>query len=359
MKGSPGTLATLVAELFQPALPSRPDGSMGAELELIPVRNDSRRRVGIAASGAGPGTAEVARDAARARGWVETVDTYGAPRWNMPGGGRLCYEPGGQFEIISPVLESSAGVGGFLRDTLSALRSSATAAGISLLAVGVDPWNDIDSVPLELHAPRYDAMAGYFNALGPSGARMMRQTASFHVNVELGPKVMERWTLLNSLAPYLVAAFANSTMHAGAATGFASYRSQIWRTLDPTRTGLAFGPADPVGAYTRFAKAAGRILEGDEAHLTTLFPEIRPRGYFEIRSLDSMEPDRFEQALEFISAIIQDGDVAAEAARITGAPDAGLLSPAARYGRAHPQITRRLEALERLAGESPSAARSV
>jgi glutamate--cysteine ligase len=181
---------------------------------------------------------------------------------------------------------------------------------------------------------------------------MMRQTASLHVSVELGPSVMDRWALLNSLAPYLTASYANSSIYAGATTGYASYRSRLWQTLDNTRTGLPFDQVDPIGAYARFASRAGRILDDDRAHLTTLFPEIRPRGYFEIRSLDSMEPDRIEAALMFISGLIHDPGAAASAQQVLGAPDAALLGRAAEYGRSDPFINARLESLEKIAAES-------
>jgi len=345
-------LPSLVEQLFQPAANQRPDGAMGAELEVIPIRTRSRKRVPISPTREGPGSADIARDAARVEGWQEEADDYGAPTWTMPDGGRLCYEPGGQFEIVTPVFTSAVDLSNHLRNVLRVLRASAASADVQLLAFGIDPYNTIDAVALELHAPRYDAMTEYFNAIGDAGVRMMRQTASLHVSVELGPHVMQRWELLNSLAPYLIAMFANSDSYGNSPTGYASYRAHQWQTLDPTRTGLPFDPADPVAAYTRFARNAGRILTDDSSHLTTLFPEVRPRGYFEIRSLDAMEPDRFEYALQFISALVHDGDTAAAASRIIGPPNESLLACAALEGRSDLLLNARIEQLERLATEA-------
>lgn len=354
MQSTPDSMRHLVEALFQPAGATRPDGSMGAELEMIPIRDRTHRRVRIEATDEGPGSADIARDVARVHDWRETIDAYGAPTWLTPDGGRVCYEPGGQLEIVSPVFQSHTGLASFLRRTVTPLRESAVSAGVSLLTTGVDPYNAVEAVPLELHAPRYDAMTSYFDSIGQSGVRMMRQTASLHVSVELGPQVMDRWTLLNALAPYLTASYANSEIYAGQHTGYASYRARLWQTLDPTRTGLPFDPVDPIGAYTRFANGAGRILDDDRAHLTTLFPEIRPRGYFEIRSMDSMEPDRIDEALRFISSIIHDADIAAASTRVIGNPDPLLLRRAAEFGRADAVINERLSELERLAEESPS-----
>lgn len=347
--GNNPVLRDHVAALFERQASPRPNAAIGAELELIPIRSQSHARAGIATSADGIGTADIVRDAARDRGWIETTDSYDTPAWELGDGGRICYEPGGQYEIVSPVFEAPDKLAQFIATNVAILRDAAHAAGVTLLATGVDPYNSLESVAVEMRAPRYDAMARYFDSIGQSGSRMMRQSASLHVSVELGPDVMQRWRLLNALAPYLVAAFANSATYAGHSTDYRSYRSRLWQTLDPSRTGLPFDAADPIGAYFRFAAGAGRIVDDDTEHLTTLFPEVRPRGYFEIRSIDSLEPDGVADALHFISGLINDRDVAAEAVRIVGDPDSALLARAAALGTADPFIRDRVVILERLA----------
>lgn len=349
MQHSQTAMRSLVEALFRPAREPHPDGSMGAELELIPTRSKSRRRVLIESGSDGKGSADIIRAASVGHDWREEVDGYGAPSWMMPDGGRISYEPGGQIEISSPVLPSASDLATFLQDAVLRLRESARKADVELISSGVDPYNSLDAVPLELHAPRYEAMTRYFDSIGASGARMMRQTASLQVSVELGERPFERWALLNALAPYLIAEFANSPTYERTPTGYVSYRAHLWQTLDRTRTGLPFDAGDPVGAYAHFAESAGRILDDDAAHLTTLFPEIRPRGYFEIRSMDSMEPDRIGEALQFISRIVHDDDVAAEARQLVGDPDASLLSRAAGAGRDDTVIDSPLKVLEILA----------
>ncbi|MDQ2889473.1 MAG: glutamate-cysteine ligase family protein [Gemmatimonadota bacterium] len=343
---------SMVAELFEARESAHPDGSVGAELELIPVRANTHESIGIDDSAAGTGTATIARAAARVAGWVETVDSYGAPSWITSEGGRLCYEPGGQFEISSPVYRITTDLESFLTRTVSILRDAARTEGALLLAVGVDPYNRLEQVPAQLHAPRYEGMERHFNMIGPTGARMMRQTASLQLNVELGPDPMRRWSLLNALAPYLTAACANSPVYAGARTNCASYRARLWQTLGAGRTGIPFDESDPIDRYTTFARDADRIVADDRAHLTTLFPEVRPRGYFELRSMDSMEPERAGEAIRFVSALIHDPDVAAEASLVLGAPNAAMLEQAAIHGRRDPQIAERLAILESLAAQS-------
>ena len=343
------SMECLVEELFQPTAVAYPDGSLGAELELIPVRPVNHRRVGIDDAASGPGSASAVREAARANGWTEQTDAYGAPDWVTPEGGRIGYEPGGQIEISSPVFQSAEGLALFLGRTVTALRQSAAPADIELLTLGIDPYNAIEDVATELHAPRYDDMVRHFNSIGPSGARMMRQTASLQLNVELGPDPLARWSLLNALAPYLTAKFANSRCYANSDTGFASYRARLWQALDASRTGIPFNASDPIGAYALFARRAARIMSDDRLHLSTLFPEVRPRGYFELRSMDAMEPARADEAIRFVAALIHDADVAAEAARVLGSPDVNLLARAAISGRSDRQLDDRLRVLESIA----------
>ncbi|HEV2641204.1 MAG TPA: glutamate-cysteine ligase family protein [Candidatus Elarobacter sp.] len=345
------TLDERVAALFvAPAgRTARPAAAIGAELELIPIRRATHSVVGIETSRDGAGTADVLRTVAHALQWTETPDAYGAPSWHLPVGGRISYEPGGQLEISSPVCDDAASLARFLCETVSAVRDAAAESGLELLALGVDPYNEMGAVPRVLFAPRYERMERYFDAIGPSGVRMMRQTASLQINVELGDVPLLRWRLLNALAPYLTAAFASSRRYAGADSGYASYRAHLWQTLDPSRTGLPYDERDPIGAYARFAEHAGRILDDDAAHLTTLFPEVRPRGYFELRSLDSMEPARAKDALALVAALLSSDDVTSEALVVTGAPDASLLPRAAREGYADPKLAKVFERLERLA----------
>ncbi len=340
----------LIAALFTPRPAPRPDSTIGAELELIPISSVSKQRVGINSAAGQIGTAEIIRTVALERSWNEIADAYVAPSWELTPDGRISYEPGGQIEISSPICNSADELISFLYEVIEPLRTAAAASGVDLLAVGVDPYNSIDQVSAQFHAPRYDMMARHFDHIGPSGIRMMRQTASLQINVELGAMPLERWRLLNSLAPYLTAAFANSRMYAGEDTGQASHRALIWQRLDPSRTGLPYDAAHPIDAYVRFAERATRILSDDAAHLSTLFPEVRPRGYFELRSIDAVELDRAARAIRFVSALTTSERATREALDLLGDPDPSLLYTAATLGRADPMMDARITQLEQIAG---------
>ena len=191
-------------------------------------------------------------------------------------------------------------------------------------------------------------MTRYFESLGPSGIRMMRQTASVQVSVDAGTNPIDRWTLLNALAPYLVATFSNSSRYAGTATGHQSYRAHLWRTLDPSRTGLAAPSSRPVGEYALFALNAGAMFSpprdgryqtflewmGDgerstsdwDLHVSTLFPEVRPKGFFEVRSPDMIDTRMIAAPIAFIAGLVYDDRTAQAASQLLSENAADLVT---------------------------------
>ena len=117
------------------------------------------------------------------------------------------------------------------------------------------------SSPRQLEADRYERMEAYFATIGPYGARMMRQTASFQVCFDVGDGEtgQRRWRMLNAAAPYVVAIFANSPRYNGMLGALQSVRAECWRRLDPIRTGVVRGD-DPVSSYLAFALRAPDMM---------------------------------------------------------------------------------------------------
>lgn len=335
---------------------------LGAELEWIPVAADTGVPVPIHAAAGGPATLPMLRRLAARNGWRET-GTDAVPAFRLPGGGLVAYEPGGQIEYSSPPFAHGSAL---LRDLLTvhaALQSAADEQGTLLLNVGIDPVTPLERVAQQLHSERYNRMAAYFAGIGPAGARMMRQTASFQVNLDFGPEPALAWRVLNAAAPLVTAIFAHSSRYGGAESGWRSTRARQWRELDPARTGL-FSPVSLTGDaaaadYLRFALAApamllpvqgeapsfGALLEQGRtspadwaAHLSTLFPEVRPKGYLEVRSIDALPPRWYAAPLVLLAGLVYDPAALRAAADLLGAPDPALLPLAARAGLCDPGI---------------------
>ena len=341
--------------------------AIGAELEMVPVRSETGERV-FAQDGS-PSGSELAVSVAREFGWTEEPMGSDPSCWSFADG-RLTFEPGGQIELSSAVFPSASQLLESMKQWMHELRDRAASLGVELQTIGIDPHNPIERVPLQLHRERYEAMTSYFESIGPYGVLMMRQTASLQINVDRGRNPLERWRLLNALAPYLVAIFANSPRYNGAPTGHKSFRAHIWRSLDPRRTGLAYGN-DPIAHYLDFALDAPVILvkhgkrhlsfrellasddsvtqETWDVHLSTLFPEIRPREYFEIRSIDSIDPEYLAAAVCLVAGVVYANDASLAAADLLGEPDDSLLTRAGVSGLDDTGLRDRASRLVRIA----------
>jgi glutamate--cysteine ligase len=188
---------------------------------------------------------------------------------------------------------------------------------VQLKASGVNRWVSCDAIGLRLTTERYRHMQTHFDAIGPDGRRMMRQTAALQICLDLlsDQAGVEQWQVLNLAGPALAAAFSTSP----ASDVRNASRTLIWLGVDPSRTGFDGQHllADPIDGYLSFAQRAeaipldtgrlerspfrmpfaewmaadvGRPDAGDvRHHLSTLFPPVRPRGhYLEVRYVDSM-----------------------------------------------------------------------
>jgi glutamate--cysteine ligase len=355
--------------LFAPTRSADPR-AVGLELELIPIVQSTRRRA-LAIRGETPSSVDILASLAQRQGWAEQSAGDDPPSWTLQDGSRISFEPGGQLEISTTPRATASSVIESVHALVGVLRAAMSNEGIDLLASGVDPYNDIGSVPLQLHRERYVGMTRYFESVGPSGVRMMRQTAALQINVERGEEPLRRWLLLNAMAPAVVALFANSASYGGKKVNHASYRAHLWRTLDDTRTGLAYDESDPVGHYLDFALEALAMKSGDGTdpyltfrewmrasdlalddwyfHLSTLFPEVRPKEYFELRSADTIEMDSLAAPVLFVTALVYDRESSQRAFEVVGTPSSDLLQLAGIKGVADPALRRMARALANIA----------
>jgi glutamate--cysteine ligase len=353
-------LADVRQRLFAPARSPHPR-AIGLELELIPLHQSTHARA-LAARSERVSTAEVLSRLGERLGWYEQSNADDPPSWKLDDGAYVSFEPGGQIEISTAPQPTASEVIDSTQKLVAIIRDAMSKEGIELLARGVDPYNGIKDVPLQLNRDRYAHMTRYFDSIGPAGVQMMRQTAALQINLERGNDPKERWRLLNSLAPIIVALFANSRSYAGKPTEWASYRAHLWRTLDPSRTGIVYDENRHVERYLAFALDAVAMRSGDSGaayrafrewmtdaavkledwrfHLSTLFPEVRPKEFFELRSADAIEPDVLAAPVVFVTGLVYDEESAHRAIELTGAPSEKLLERAGTLGLADPEVRR-------------------
>lgn len=252
---------------------------------------------------------------------AELLEACGPP----PAGSRITFEPGGQIELSSAALPGPARAHEALARDLDHIRKTLADAGLCLAETALDP---VRPPVRQLRLPRYTAMERFFaNHRHPSGHTMMCSTASLQVCLDTGADAADtraRWELVHRLGPVLVAAFANSAVWRGRPTGWKSTRWAIWAATDGSRTRPVLEPhtdRDPATAWAEYALAANVLAIPEvpggggpwtadpgitladwvagrgprpftpadlEFHLTTLFPPVRPRGWWELRMIDAL-----------------------------------------------------------------------
>jgi glutamate--cysteine ligase len=354
---TPLPVEALLADLRENAFALGPrvpvPARIGAEVELIPVSAETGAPVPIRAD-EGPSTLPLLRRFGATRCWREEPSSYGVPRFVLPDGGVITFEPGGQVELSAPACGGVGALVSSLRGVVVPLREMARDEGIDLLSVGIEPGGAVDDVPQQLPGRRYVRMTEFMRGIGTGGERMMRQTAAFQASLDFGPRPLDTWRMLNAAAPVLVAVFAHSPVYRGVATGDRSFRARVWRELDGGRTGVLPCAGDPVAEYLDFALRAPAILLGDgdghwpafaewnargavsvedwHTHLTTLFPEVRPKGFVEVRSMDAVAPEWYAAPLVLLAGLACDPAATADALALLGAPSPHRLVTAGREG---------------------------
>jgi glutamate--cysteine ligase len=325
----------------------------------------------------------------RRPGWDElTAVVHGLPP--LPGGSVVSVEPGGAVELSGPPLCGAVAAIEAMVVDQAVLRSAFAAAGLGLVLLGTDPLRPARRVN---PGARYAAMEQFFVAshCAVAGAAMMTSTASIQINLDAGPRSgwAARVWLAHALGPTMVAIAANSPLLGGRFSGWCSTRQRVWSQLDAARCGPILGGsgADAGIDWARYALKApvmlthtpeavamrqyvpfadwadGRVLLGGrrptaadlDYHLTTLFPPVRPRGWLEIRYLDSVADELWPAVVFTLVALLDDPEAAGLAAEAV-APVADAWDTAARLGLGDRRIYTAANRCVRIAAERAPAA---
>src|SRR5438128_3268206 len=297
--------------------------AIGTEYEKVVVD----RATGRAAPFSGRrGIETVLRTLAERFGW-EAKEENGRTLALARAGASITLEPGAQLELSGEQCRTLHCTQQELATHVRELVSVGNELGLAFLGLGIQPLSRLEEIEI-VPKQRYRIMAPYMERVGTLGLRMMKQTATVQANIDYADErdAMLKLRVGMGLAPVLNAMFANSSLSDGDLNGYMSFRGHIWTDTDAARCGLlplAFREgasfADYVdwaldvplyfilrgGTYRttvtgmpfrRFlAEGAGgerATLDDWNLHLTTLFPEVRLKGYIEIRSADSQPPER-------------------------------------------------------------------
>ena len=291
-------------------------------------------------------------DPMRRPGWDELTDVI-ASVGDLPGRSAITVEPGGAVELSGPPFDGALPAITAMAADRAVLTEAFAARGLGLVLLGADPLRPAERVNPGV---RYRAMEQFFEAsdTGEAGAAMMTSTASVQINVDAGPR--DGWAarvrLAHALGPTMIAISANSPLLGAKFSGWRSTRQRVWSQLDSARCGPILGASgddDPANDWARYALRAPLMLvhspeatpvtdwvpfadwadgltlfdgrrptEADvDYHLTTLFPPVRPRGWLEIRYLDSLPDDVWPAVVFTLVTLLDDPDAAEIATEAT------------------------------------------
>ena len=312
---------------------------IGTEYEKLAVDP----RTGRAAPFSGSrGIETLLRELAERFGWTPTEEngrTIALARDRAS----ITLEPGGQVELSGEPCQTLHCTRDELATHVRELSEIGGELGIAFLGLGmqpVSPLDDIEWVPKQ----RYAIMRDYMPLVGTLGHRMMKQTATVQANIDYADErdAMRKLRVGMATAPLVNAMFANSCISEDRLNGQMSYRGYVWTDTDRARCGLlpfAFRDGASFADYVEwaldvplyFVLRGGRYLieatgipfrsflehglSGQRAtlddwrlHLTTLFPEVRLKGYIELRSADSQTPDRVLGVPALVKGIFYEQD---------------------------------------------------
>ncbi|GGP67246.1 glutamate-cysteine ligase family protein [Saccharothrix coeruleofusca] len=289
-----------------------------------------------------------------------------SPQRPLPSGTPLTVEPGGQVEISTPPRDSLAELLDTVAEDVDHLTALLEPAGLVLGDRGADPHRPPRRM---LRVPRYTAMERAFEPIGPEGLTMMCSTAGMQVCLDTGERadLPARWAAVHALGPVLLALFANSPGIGGRRADWTCARMRTVYGTDPVRTRPAAVCADPVAAWARrvidspvivlrrpgrdwrppfpltFADWIAGALEQPpttedlDYHLSLQFPPVRPRGYLEVRYLDTPPPGGWAAPTALLAALFSDAAAVDGVLAATEAV-AGRWLAAARHGLADPAL---------------------
>lgn len=321
-------------------------GMVGIEIEMLPIGPEGQKVLPLFSH---QGSSDILCSLSEQKGWQAEFQEGSRKllRVLLDKGDQITFEPGGQIEFSSipyPCLSEALGRAQTIqKDLQQAFRSHK----VKLRQLGINPWQTVEDIGLQMQKPRYQAMDQFYQSLGPEGARMMRQTCTVQVNLDFGADELtlaKRYLAAQLLAPFATALFAYSPYVDGKKTPHKSHRAAIWQGMDRTRRGFPsllklrerLDKAACVEAYLE-SLLAGRVtfIEGlDYAvqskeltlarwleegvngvypvlqdflnHLSLHFLEVRPRGFMELRSIDCQSVVWQEVPAAFYTGLLYD-----------------------------------------------------
>ncbi|MBI3784998.1 MAG: glutamate--cysteine ligase [Deltaproteobacteria bacterium] len=325
-----------LVEYFEKACKPRAKWRIGTEYEKVAVWAENGHAVPFT-----NGIEEVLRRLADRYSWEPVLENGRIVALN---GARaaITLEPGGQLELSGEQCESVHCARSEFAEHVKQIVTIGEELGIVFLGLGMQPLSKLDEIEW-VPKKRYGIMGPYMLKVGTLGQRMMKQTATVQVNIDYDSERDAMFKLRTGMGigALLNAMFANSPICDGRLNGYLSFRGHIWTDTDNNRSGLlpfVFRDGCSFSDYVEYALDVPMyfIVRGERwydmtaltfrqfwkdghqgeqatladwnAHLTTLFPETRLKGYIEVRSIDSQPPELMLAVPAIIKGLFYEAD---------------------------------------------------
>ena len=298
---------------------------VGTEIELFAFRESD---MGAATH---PEVAGLLERMGALRQWEQERELDGALIGLKGDGQNVSIEPGGQMEFATKPHRALKGLRDEMITYCDDLRGLGRDAGIGFWCMGQQPFVHLENAP-HMPKPRYEMMRRYLRSRGARALEMMHLTGSIQCTVDFANEqnLVDKVRTSAKASAFLSALVAASPFTRGAPNGFKTVRYQIWLETDDERCGVwpemfdgegltveryieramnahpmffirdgAFRPAEaaPFSAFIESGFEGTPLSVRDFLdHLTTFFPEVRTKGYVELRGADCLPP-RFVAAV--------------------------------------------------------------
>lgn len=296
---------------------------VGVETEKFGVHSESLQSLGY---GGDFSVCRVLESLREAHGWSPIRETPDGPVLGLRrGGASITLEPSAQVELSGEAWVDLHAIRRELSEHFREVGPISQELQIQWLSTGFHPIARLDELSW-VPKQRYPIMRRFLPEQGSGGLDMMQRTCTTQANYDWSSEAdgMRKLVVALKLAPLLHAWFANSPFKEGKPSGSLSERGHVWRHMDPKRSGLLFSlwetPEPRYEHYAEWALDAGMFLfkrdgvtfhntgqsfrsfledgfEGHrptradwQAHLATLFPEVRLKNTLEVRSVDALPP---------------------------------------------------------------------
>ena len=239
-------------------------------------------------------------------------------------GASISLEPGGQLElsgnIVKTLHHSCIETSKHLRQMLDVTAK----LGLGMIGLGFHPTASKEQINW-MPKGRYKIMKNYMPKVGNLGLDMMLRTCTIQTNLDYQDEEDMRRKFKTSLAlqPIATALFANSPIKDGRLTKIQSNRALVWTDTDPDRCGVPQCVFEPNFGYEQWidyvldvpmyfiyrdgqyldvaGKSFRKFMNSEysdeffghtasmldfEDHITTIFSDVRLKGYLEMRGAD-------------------------------------------------------------------------